>query len=84
MLTVEGIILETCQEISSYMIRNALPEFTNRIIKCIERESGYVEALMELMKNEFLVISSINIMLVIQRSICMYIFAYLQNKCGCV
>lgn len=44
---LERVILATCQEISSQMIRNVLREFANRMIKCIEREGGYVEALVE-------------------------------------
>lgn len=44
---LERIILETCQEISPQMIRNLLREFANRTNTCMEREGGYVEALVE-------------------------------------
>lgn len=44
---LERIITQSCREISPEMIRKVLRNFANRTMKCIEREGGYVEALVE-------------------------------------
>lgn len=44
---LEGIISEECQNITPNMIQGVIKEFKERTIKCLQRQGGYVEALVD-------------------------------------